>query len=319
VKIVYLLKNPGIASSTPEGWESAVISSGVDGGYTEDDLHEVEDADFLAVGLEPVGDEILERAPRLKLVQRLGRGHNNIDVDAASRRGVPVCSMPDFNAATVAEHTLMLVLALLRRVFESTLLMKAGRWPVREVVGSGIFDLQGKIVGLVGLGAIGRAVAARLKGFDARVLYYDLRDDAETDLELETASLERLLGDSDIVSLHIPLTAETHGLIGRQEIATMKRSALLINTARGALIDEAALVDALQRGTIAGAALDVFSEEPLDPSHPLRRCRNALLTPHTAGQTREAMERMVAMMLENMQRVCRGEEPLDIVRDSRRS
>ena len=319
MKVVYLLKNPGIASRTPEGWESAVISAGVGGRYTEDDLSEVEDADFLAVGIEPVADEVLDRAPRLKLIQRLGRGHNNIDVDAASRRGVPVCTMPDFNADTVAEHTIMLVLALLRRVFESTLLMKAGRWPVREVVGSGIFDLQGKIVGLVGLGAIGRAVAARLKAFDAHVLYYDLRDGADIDLELEAASLERLLRDSDIVSLHIPLTAETQGLIGRQQLATMKESALLINTARGALVDEVALADALQRGAIAGAGLDVFSDEPLDPSHPLRRCRNALLTPHTAGQTREAMERMVAMMLENMQRVCRGDEPLDIVRDSRGS
>ncbi len=277
MKIVYLLKNQGIASRTPEGWESAVISA-VDGRYTEGDLSEVETADFLAVGLEPVADEVLDRAPRLKLIQRLGRGHNNIDVDAASRRGVPVCNMPDFNADTVAEHTIMLVLALLRRVFESTLLMKAGRWPVPEVVGSGIFDLRGKIVGLVGLGAIGRAVAARLKAFDAHVLYYDLRDGADIDLDLEAASLDRLLRDSDIVSLHM-----------------------------------------LQRGAIAGAGLDVFSDEPLDPSHPLRRCRNALLTPHTAGQTREAMERMVAMMLENMQRVCRGEEPLDIVRDSRGS
>jgi glyoxylate reductase len=207
----------------------------------------------------------------------------------------------------------MLVLALLRRVFEATLLMKAGRWPVREVVGGGNFDLQGRTVGLVGLGAIGCAVAARLKAFDARVIYYDQRDDANAGPELEATSLERLLRESDIVSLHIPLTAETQGLIGRREIATMKRSALLINTARGALIDEVALADALQRGAIAGAGLDVFSGEPLDPKHPLRRCRNALLTPHTAGQTREAMERMVAMMLENMHRVCRGEEPLHIV------
>jgi phosphoglycerate dehydrogenase-like enzyme len=313
VKIVYLLKNPGIASRTPAGWKSAVISSDADGGYTEDDLLEVEDADFLAVGLEPVGEEIFDRAPRLRLVQRLGRGHNNIDLEAAARRGVPVCTMPDFNAATVAEHTLMLMLALLRRVFESTLLMKAGRWPVREVVGSGIFDLQGKVVGLVGLGAIGRAVAIRLKPFDARVLYYDLRDGPGIDLELEQVSLELLLRDSDIVSLHVPLTTETRGLIGGPEIATMKRTALLINTARGALVDEVALADALQKEAIAGAALDVFSEEPLDPLHPLRRCGNTLLTPHTAGQTREAMERMVAMMLENMQRVSRGEEPEDVV------
>ena len=309
MKVIYLLKNSGIASRTPAGWQSAVISSDRDGRYAEQDLLELADADFLVVGLEPVGEEILNRAPRLKLVQRLGPDYDNIDLDAASRCGVPVAGMADFNAATVAEHTIMLMLGLLRRVFDSTLLMKAGRWPVSEIVGHGIFDLQGKTVGLVGLGSIGRAVAVRLEAFDASVHYYDSRHDAAADLDAQPVSLEQLLRESEIVSLHLPLTEANRGLIGRDQIATMRKDDLLVNTARGPLVDELALADALERGAIAGAALDVFSEEPLDPSHPLRRCPNTLLTPHLAGQTRQAMERMVAMMLENIARVGRGEQP----------
>jgi phosphoglycerate dehydrogenase-like enzyme len=311
VKIVYLLRNPGIASRTPAGWESAVIAARPDGSYSEEDLREVVDADVLVVGLEPVGDAIFATAKRLKLVQRLGVGHCNIDLAAASRHGVPVCNLPDFNAATVAEHTIMLILALLRRVCDSTLLMKAGRWPVPSVVGGGIYDLQGKILGIIGLGAIGQAVARRAKAFDVKILYYDtVRQPAPEGLEYATlVELDELLRESDVVTIHVPLTPRTRGLLGRAELARMKRTAILVNTARGSVVDEAALAHALKRGEIAGAGLDVFSHEPLEPQNPLRRCPNVLLTPHTAGQTREAMERMAAMMLENMERVLRNQEP----------
>jgi phosphoglycerate dehydrogenase-like enzyme len=254
---------------------------------------------------------VFAAAKRLKLVQRLGRGHSNVDLEAAARRGVPVAAMPDFNAGTVAEHAVMLMLALLRGVFDSTLLMKAGRWPVREVVSQGVFDLAGRTVGVVGLGAIGQAVATRLLAFDTRVLYTDAVVEGADDYE--TVPLERLLREADVVTLHVPLTAEARGMIGRQELGWMKPTALLVNTARGALLDEMALAEALQQGRIAGAGLDVFADEPLDPGHPLRRCPNVLLTPHTAGQTREAMERMVAMMLANIERVVRGEEPQGLV------
>jgi phosphoglycerate dehydrogenase-like enzyme len=307
MKVVYLLRHPGITSRTPEGWQSAVIASS-SGAYAEEDLAEVEDADVFVVGLEPVDDRLLARAPRLRLIQRLGRGYCNIDLEAASRRGIPVCGMPDFNAGTVAEHTLMLILALLRRVFESTLLMKAGRWPVTDVIGNGVFDLAGKTVGIVGYGAIGGAVAERVLAFDADVCIHDPRPDA-IPTELDALPLDDLLRRSDIVTLHVPLTAGSRGMIGRRELGLMKPAALFVNTARGALVDEVALAEALASGAIAGAGIDVFAEEPLDPAHPLRRCPNLLLTPHTAGQTREAMERMVGMMLDNLGRFERGEAP----------
>ncbi len=309
---MYLLRNPGIASRTPDGWESVVVSARPDGSYSEEDLREVADADVLVVGDGPVSEDLLGRAKRLKLIQRLGVGYDNVDLEAATRYGVPFCNMPDFNAATVAEHTIMLILGLLRRVFESTLLMKAGRWPLTTIAAKGIFDLQGKTLGIVGLGAIGQATARRARAFGVHICYYDKRQrpaEVEKELGAVFASLDDLLGQSDIVTLHLPLTPETSRLIGRAELRKMKRTAIFINTARGAILDEDALAEALEQGLVAGAALDVFADEPLDPRHPLRRCPNVLLTPHAAGQTREAMERMVGMMLENIQRVVRGEKP----------
>lgn len=310
MKAVYLLQNRGLASRTPAGWDSAVISAS-NGLYRDEDLVEVEDADVLIVGVEPVDESLLARASRLRLIQRLGRGHNNIDLEAASRRGIPVCGMPDFNAASVAEHTVMLTLALLRRVFDSTLLMKAGRWPVAEVVAQGIFDLWGKVVGIVGYGAIGAAVAQRVHAFDARVCVAE-QNAEKVDRAFEVVALDELLRRSDVVTLHVPLTTETQGLIGPRELALMNRTAVLINTARGALVDEHALAEALTNGSLGGAGIDVFSEEPLDPRHPLRRCPNVLLTPHTAGQTQEAMDRMVSLMLDNLARLERG-EPLQSI------
>ena len=313
MKITYLLRNPGIASRTPQGWTSALFAAGADGTYAEEHLRELADTDFLVLGLEPVTEQCFARGPRIRLVQRLGVGYDNIDLEAATRRGIPVCNMPDFNAATVAEHTIMLILALLRRVFDSTLLMKAGHWPAPAIATQGIFDLRGKTLGLIGLGAIGQEVAKRARAFEVELRYHDKRRHppaVEQALGVSFSPLEELLGESDIVSCHLPLTPETRGLLGADQFRRMKSTAIFINTARGALIDEEALARALEKGTIAGAGLDVFAEEPLEARHPLRRSPNVLLTPHTAGQTREAMDRMVAMMLENIRRVARAEEPL---------
>ena len=308
MKVVYALRNPGIASRTPSGWESAVIQAGGDGEYGAAEIRAVEDADVLVVGLEPIGEELLSRARHLKLIQRLGVGFSNVDLDAAASRSVPVCNMPDFNAATVAEHAIMLMLALLRGVFDSTLAMKAGHWPLTTVVGRGIYDLCGKRVGILGLGAIGLAVADRLRAFEVELAYYDERSASETSWA-EFLELEPLLRTSDLLTIHVPLTPKTRGLVGPAELAMMKPEAVLINTARGAVVDEDALAAALRERRLAGAGVDVFSDEPPSSHHPLRACPNVLLTPHVAGQTREAMERMVALMVENLERVANGKEP----------
>lgn len=289
-----------------------VLRPGPDGRYTDDSLAELADAEFVVVGLEPVPEAIFEAAPRLRFVQRLGVGYDNVDLDAAARRGVPVSNMPDFNAITVAEHAVALILCLQRRLFDSTLLMKAGQWPLGAVVAQGIYELCGKTVGIVGMGKIGIEVARLVAAFQCPLLYCDGRRvpaDEERKLGLEQAPLDDLLLRSDVVTLHLPLTHETRHLLGARELGLMKKTALLINTARGAIVDEAALTAALIEGSIAGAGLDVFTDEPLAQRHALRSCKNVVLTPHTAGQTREAMDRMVACMLDNLDRVARGVEP----------
>lgn len=311
MKVVYILRNPGIVERTPPGLASAFVAAASDGRYAGDDLRHIAEADVLVVGLEPVGEPVFAAARRLRLVQRLGVGYDSVDLEAAARRGVAVCNLPDFNAGTVAEHAMMLILALLRRVFESTLLMKSGHWPLSSVVGQGIYDLQGRTLGILGFGSIGRELARRAGGFGVEILYHDRRASAEEPaLRAQRVSLPDLLKGSDILSCHVPHTAETHHLIGRDELRQMKRTSLLVNTARGAVVDEEALAEALREKTIAGAGLDVFAEEPLSRTHPLRKCPNVLLTPHTAGQTREAMERMVEMTFENIRRIMEGKEPL---------
>jgi phosphoglycerate dehydrogenase-like enzyme len=313
VKVVYFVRNPGIAGRTPPTWRHAVVSPDDQGGFPPERLDEVGDADVLVAGLDPVDDHLLARAPGLKLIQRLGVGHDSVDLEAAARRGVPVANVPDYNSGAVAEHTLMLALALLRRVFEASLLMKAGRWPIAHITARGVYGLEGRTLGLLGFGAIGRAVAARAEPFGVHVLYWDRRRPADGLHGAEPATLDELLAQSDVVSLHLPLTPRTRTILDRRRLAAMKPGALLINTARGALVDEEALAEALSAGRLAGAGLDVFAREPLDPRHPLRHCPNVLLTPHLAGQTREAMERAVEAVHENLARVKRGKDPRDRV------
>jgi len=309
VKVLYFVRNSGIASRTPPGWRHALVGPRPEGAFPAERYGELADADVVVAGLDPVGEEVLARAPALKLLQRLGVGHDAVDLEAAARYGVPVANLPDYNSGVVAEHTLMLALGLLRRVFESSLLMKAGRWPVAEIAGRGLYSLEGKTLGLIGFGAIGRAVAARAARFQVRLLYTDERP-APSGLHGATpVPLERLLAESDIVSLHLPLTDRTRGILDAGRLGRMKPGAFLINTARGELVDEQALVEALAAGRLSGAGLDVFAREPLDERHPLLRSPNVLLTPHLAGQTREAMERMLDALHANLARVERGEEP----------
>lgn len=308
MNVVYLVQHPGIAGTTPPGWTGTVVTPAPDGTVADADRGVVTRADVLVVGLFPLLRDTMASAPRLKLVQRLGVGYDNVDVAGAAALGVPVCNMADFNAGTVAEHTIMMMLGLLRRVFEATLLMKGGRWPIGEVV-VGNYDLAGRRVGLIGLGAIGEAVARLLRPFDVSLQYADRRrrDAAEEQsLGVEFAALDALLADSDVVSVHVPYTPDSRHLIGAREIAAMKPGALLINTARGGVVDVEALTDALRTGRLGGAGLDVYDVEPLPARHPLRSCPNVLLTPHTGGQTREAMARMVAMLRENLSRLEQG-------------
>jgi len=257
---------------------------------TKDTLNaEIADADALVVrSATKVTPELLEKAPRLRVVGRAGVGVDNIDLEEATRRGVLVMSTPGGNAVSVAEHTFALLLALARQVPRHDKAIHEGRWEKSSAAGT---EVRGKTLGLIGLGRIGSEVALRADAFDMRVLGYDpyISEAAAREVQVELVPLEKLLAESDFVSLHTALSPATQNLINANTLAQMKTGARLVNAARGELIDEAALAEALKSGKLAGAALDVFVEEPPKNS-PLTSLPNVIGTPHVAGSTTEAQE-----------------------------
>ena len=250
---------------------------------------ELADADALIVrSATRVTDELLAQAPRLRIVGRAGVGVDNIDLEAATHRGILVVNTPGSSATSVAEHTLALMLAMARSVPQLNAAMHAGRWEKSGAAGA---ELRGKTLGLVGLGRVGGEVARRAKALEMRVLAHDPYLNAERAAEwgVELMPLAEMLGQADYVSLHTALSPATEGLINQATLAQMKRGARLINTARGELVDEAALAEALGSGHLAGAGLDVFAIEPPGNS-PLMALPNVIATPHVAGSTAEAQE-----------------------------
>jgi D-3-phosphoglycerate dehydrogenase len=232
---------------------------------------------------------LLEKAPRLRVVGRAGVGVDNVDLEAATRRGVLVLNTPGGNAASVAEHTLALMLALARAVPQADQSIKQGRWEKKRFMGR---ELRGKTLGIVGLGRIGVEVARRAQALEMKVLACDpyVSSVVASQANVEMVSWERLLAESDYVSLHVSLTPQTTGMLGKEALEKMKPGVCIINCARGELIDEAALAEAIQAGQVAGAGLDVFSQEPPPAGHPLAGLPQVVATPHIAGSTEEAQE-----------------------------
>ena len=258
---------------------------------------------------------LLDHAPRLKVVSNLGAGYDNVDVAAATARRVAVCNTPGAMVDTTADTAFALLLALARRVGEGERWVRGGRWQhwsPKLLVGD---DVYGATLGLVGLGKIGLAMARRARGFGMTVLYNTRhrREDAERELGVRYADLDALLRESDYVSLHVPLTAETRHLIGARELGLMKPTAYLVNTARGAIVDQPALRDALTRGAIAGAGLDVYEQEPVDPADPLLALDNCVLIPHVGAASRATRARMAGIGATNLVNVLTGQPPLAIV------
>ena len=234
---------------------------------------EMRDADVLLHVLEPVRAAAIESAPRLKLIQKLGIGVDTIDLDAARRSGIAVCNMPGTNTRAVAELTLLLMLATLRRLAELDSETRAGRgWALEPRVVDQLAELGSRTVGLIGLGAVGKCLLPMLHGIGARVIYTDLAEAAESGVTF--VPLMELLASADVVSLHVPLTPQTTGMLNEARFASMKRGSVLVNTARGGLVDYDALHRALTTGHLRGAGLDVFDREPADTSHPLFGLRN---------------------------------------------
>ncbi len=238
-----------------------------------------------------VTEELLAHAPLLRVVGRAGIGVDNIDVQAATRRGIAVINAPGANTVSAAEHAFALLLALVRRVPWASASMRKGEWNRKSFGGT---ELRGKVLGLVGLGRIGAHVSGIARAFGMDVIAYDpvLSDERAKELHVHLVELDNLFERADVISLHAPITDETRHLLNKQRLALMKPTAVVINTARGGLIDTDALCEAVESGKLAGAALDVFDPEPLACDSPLRNCGNIILTPHLAASTQEAQARV---------------------------
>lgn len=271
----------------------------------------VRDADAIVIRANgKVNRAVIEAAPRLKVIGRHGVGLENIDVAAATERGIWVVYTPEANSESVAEHFVLLAVALSKRFLESDRDLRAGKWNVRyEYIGR---ELSGKTLGVVGFGRIGRTTARIChQGFGMPVLYHDAvaaPPEVEAETEARRLSLEELLRSADYVSLNLPLVPETRHIIGRDQMRMMKPTAYLCNLGRGPLWDEKAVLEALEHKWIAGAGTDVFEEEPTTQDNPLFRHRNFLCTPHMAAHTEEAMRRM-SLVAEDVVAVLQGKEP----------
>ena len=238
-------------------------------------------------------ENVFDHSPNLRLLSLWGTGTDNVDLTAAAGHGVTVTNTPGVSALSVAEHALALLLAVARRIPQLDSEVRRGRWPRGQVS-----QMHGKTLGIVGLGAIGRQFARLAGGIGMRVIAWTMHPDPELGYDL--VSLDDLLRTSDVVSLHLRLSADTRSFIGKRELEKMRPSAILINTARGAIVNEEALVEALAAGRIAGAGWDVFEAEPLPSGHPLTRLENVVLTPHSAGVTPEALEAGLQLSIENV-------------------
>jgi phosphoglycerate dehydrogenase-like enzyme len=294
-------------SMTPPGFELVVADIG-----TPEFYQAAAEADYYLGLARRMGGEFFRAAPKLRLVQLLSAGYDHVDVEAARKAGVPVSNNGGANAIAVAEHTIMLMLAVLKRLVHFHNDVVAGKWRVGNLAEGRVYELASKTLGIVGLGNIGKKVARRAAAFDVKVQYYDiarLTEDQEDALAVRFALLDELLRTSDVVSLHVPLDDTTRHLLGPREFAMMKPTAILINTCRGPVVDETALYKALTGGQIAAAGLDVMVEEPPAPNHPLFALPNVTLTPHSAGPTWENWTARFRNGFDNIQRVAAGRLP----------
>ena len=261
-----------------------------------------------------VTQQLYKDAPHLKLVQMLSAGYDKADLDAARKSKIPLCANGGANSTAVSEHAVLLMLAVSRRLITQHVNVTGGRWHGNSP--PQVHEVRDRTLGIIGLGTIGKKVARLALAFGMKVHYYDiarLKEEQEDALNVRFRLLPEILRTSDIVSLHVPLNDSTHHLLGAQELAMMKKSAVIVNTARGPVIDEKALTEALSKNQLFGAGLDVFDEEPTPPDNPLLKLDNVILTAHLAGPTFESNITRLRNGFDNVQRIARGEAPLWVV------
>ena len=296
---------------TPPGFELVAADFGTPEFYAA-----AADAEYFLGLARTMGTEFFRSAPKLKLVQLLSAGYDRVDIEAARKAGVPVSNNGGANAIAVSEHTVLLMLAVLKQLVRFHLDVVAGKWRPPASSESPVYELSGRTVGIIGLGNIGKKVARRVAAFDARVQYYDVLrlNEAEEDaLRVRFVLLAELLRTSDVVTLHVPLTDTTRGMIGARELQLMKPTAILVNTCRGPVVDEHALHQALKERRIGGAGLDVLVDEPPAKDHPLFTLPTVTLTPHSAGPTWENWTARFRNGFDNIERVAAGRRPLWVI------
>lgn len=260
--------------------------------------------------------DVMRAAKGCLLIQQPSVGYQHLDIEEAARQGIPVANVAGANSLAVAEHTIMVILACLKKLMLSHDKTKSAHWAQDEMANYGVYEFSGKTLGIIGLGRIGREVARLAVAFGPDTIYYDIvRPSPELEVELSATfrPLEELVAESDVLTLHVPLTPETRKMMDRERIGSMKQGAILVNAARGEVVDENALAEALEEGRLQGAALDVFSVEPVSPDNPLLEAPYTVLTPHTAGATNESRLRIITMSMSNIASVLRGQAPVNII------
>ena len=264
---------------------------------------------------DPIDRELFEQSPHLKVVANLAVGFDNIDLEAANEKGVAVCNTPDVLTDTTADLTFGLMMATARRLIEADRYIKEGKWKSWSPLLMAGIDIHHKTVGIIGMGSIGEAFARRAKGFDMNILYHNRsrKPEAESALGAKYTSLEELLQESDYVVCLAPLTPETKGLLQKKQFEMMKSSAIFINAARGPIVNEEALYEALVNGEIAAAGLDVFEKEPIDETHPLVSLENVVALPHIGSSSVETRMEMMELCASNIGAVLEGKEPKTLV------
>jgi phosphoglycerate dehydrogenase-like enzyme len=304
-------------SMLPSGFEMVVVDA------TSPEFTEAsrEAEYFMGFARTPLGPDFYANAKKMKLVQLISAGYNTVDIEAARRAKVPVANNGGANSVAVAEHTVMLILATLKKLAWQHANVTAGKWRVGDFSETRLYELAGKRVGIVGLGNIGKKVVRRLKGFDCEVVYYDivrLAEHEEDALSVKYVLVDELLRTSDVVSLHVPLTPLTQNMISERELNVMKPTAVLVNTCRGPVVDEVALHKALITKRIAGAGLDVMVDEPPSKDNPLLNVDTCTITPHMAGPTWDNWTKTFRNAFDNIQRVAAGRPPLWVIPELRK-
>lgn len=313
MKIAYLIRNrPDLEEAVPDDVEGIWMQAGEGGRYSEADLARLGEVDAFVIGMEPVHEQILAAAPKLKIVQRLGVGYETLNLKDCAAHGVPACNIEGVNKEAVAEHAMMFMLALAKKLLEANAATQQADWLTARMLTPHTFELKGKTLGIIGFGNTGSQLALRAKAFEMNILYNDLRDvnaSVAADIGARKVEKDELFTQSDFVSICTDLNDQSRGMIDAAVFEKMPSHAMFICCARGGIVDEPALANALKNGSIAAAAIDVFDPEPITPDNPLIGLPNCLLTAHVAGVASDTTARIWDWAHDNVRAVVtRGEK-----------